>query len=93
MALLDKFSNAQRLRAGLENNGKDPTTVVFDAVNSATEGVVNGRTTILAGTNNYLGLTFDPDCIAAGVAALRSTGYWYDRFAYGKWELCITWRT
>ena len=74
MTLLDKFSIAQQLKSGLANVGKDPTSVVFDAINSATEAVVEGRTTILAGTNNYLGLTFDPDCIAAGVAALQSQG-------------------
>ncbi len=74
MTLLDKFSIAQQLKSGLANVGKDPTSVVFDAINSATEAVVEGRTTILAGTNNYLGLTFDPDCIAAGVTALQSQG-------------------
>jgi 8-amino-7-oxononanoate synthase len=74
MPLLQKFASARQLKSGLENVGKDPTSVVFDAINSATEGVVEGRKTILAGTNNYLGLTFDPDCIAAGVAALKSQG-------------------
>jgi len=74
MKLLDKFAVAEQLKSGLANAGKDPTSVVFDAINSATEAVVEGRTTILAGTNNYLGLTFDPDCITAGVAALQSQG-------------------
>ena len=74
MPLLEKFSVAGQLKSGLGNVGKDPTSVVFDKLNSATEGVVEGRTTILAGTNNYLGLTFDPTCIAAGVAAMQSQG-------------------
>ncbi len=74
MSLLDKFSVARELKAGLENAGQNPTGVVFDRLNSATEGVVEGRTTILAGTNNYLGLTFNPDCIAAGVAAMQAQG-------------------
>lgn len=74
MSLLDKFSVAEQLKSGLLNVGMDPTSVVFESVSSATEGVVNGRTTILAGTNNYLGLTFDPDCIAAGVAAMQTQG-------------------
>lgn len=74
MSLLDKFAGAEALRSGLADAGKDPTTVVFDSINSATEGVVEGRKTILAGTNNYLGLTFDPNCIEAGVAALKSQG-------------------
>jgi 8-amino-7-oxononanoate synthase len=74
LSLLDKFAGAEQLRTGLVDAGKDPTTVVFDSINSATEGVVGGRKTILAGTNNYLGLTFDSDCIAAGVSALKSQG-------------------
>ncbi len=74
MSLLDKFSVARGLKTGLESAGKDPTSVVFEKLNSATEGVVEGRTTILAGTNNYLGLTFEPGCIAAGVAAMQSQG-------------------
>jgi len=52
----------------------DPTKVVFDTLNSATVGLIDGRRIILAGTNNYLGLTFDRQCIAAGVAALESLG-------------------
>jgi 8-amino-7-oxononanoate synthase len=41
---------------------------------SPTEGIVQGRPTILVGTNNYLGLTFDPACIALAQAALRDEG-------------------
>jgi 8-amino-7-oxononanoate synthase len=74
MALLEKFVAAGDLRGSLELAGKDPTSVVFERLYSATEGLVEGRKTILAGTNNYLGLTFDPDCIAAGVAAIQSLG-------------------
>jgi len=74
MSLFDKFAVAKQLQEGLVQAGTDPTNIVFDSLNSATEGVVKGRTTILAGTNNYLGLTFDKQCIAAGVAALDSEG-------------------
>ena len=87
MSLLDKFALAEQLRSGLSHAGKDPTNVVFDTINSATEGVVDGRTTILAGTNNYLGLTFDPDCIAAGMTALEThgTGTTGSRMANGSY--------
>ncbi len=87
MPLLEKFSVAGQLKSGLGHVGKDPTSVVFDKLNSATEGVVEGRTTILAGTNNYLGLTFDPDCIAAGVAAMQTfgTGTTGSRMANGSY--------
>ena len=88
MPLLQKFAVAGKLKTGLEHHGKDPTSVVFDTLNSATEGVVDGRTTILAGTNNYLGLTFDPNCIAAGVAAMQSqgTGTTGSRMANGSYS-------
>ncbi|MBA7715059.1 8-amino-7-oxononanoate synthase [subsurface metagenome] len=87
MSLFDKFAAAQQLKEGLANIGTDPTEVVFDSLNSATEGVVKGRRTILAGTNNYLGLTFNKDCIAAGVAALESfgTGTTGSRMANGSY--------
>ncbi len=87
MPLFEKFTAARQLKSGLEHAGKDPTSVVFESLNSATEGVVEGRKTILAGTNNYLGLTFDPDCIAAGVAAIKSfgTGTTGSRMANGSY--------
>jgi 8-amino-7-oxononanoate synthase len=74
MALLDKFGAIAALRAGLVSSRHDPTGVVIDEILSPTEGLVEGRRTILAGTNNYLGLTFDPACIAAGVRALETEG-------------------
>jgi 8-amino-7-oxononanoate synthase len=66
--------------------------VVFDELRSATVGMVNGRETILAGTNNYLGLTFDPACLAAGVEALQSrgTGTTGSRMANGSYALHTT---
>jgi len=70
--LLQKFREVAELRQGL--GGTDPTGVVVESLNSATEGVINGRPTILAGTNNYLGLTFDPQGVEAGRAALSSSG-------------------
>lgn len=87
MALLEKFAVAKDLKASLEEAGKDPTNVVFDSLNSATEGVIEGRKTILAGTNNYLGLTFNPECVAAGVAAIQSfgTGTTGSRMANGSY--------
>lgn len=88
-SLLDKFLAVKQLKTGLDLAGEDPTGLVFDAINSATEGVVNGRTTILAGTNNYLGLTFDPDCIRAGVEALHAggTGTTGSRMANGSYAV------
>lgn len=74
MGLLDKFADAALLRQGLQSGPRDPTGVVIDEILSPTEVVIEGRRTILAGSNNYLGLTFDPACIAAGERALRTQG-------------------
>src|SRR3546814_7933150 len=43
---------------------------------------------ILVGTNNYLGLTFDPDCIESTVAAIRreGTGTTGSRIANGTYS-------
>lgn len=74
MALFDKFQQAAATRALLTELPINPTDVVIERVVSATEAIIAGRPTIMAGTNNYLGLTFDPHCIAAGQAALASAG-------------------
>lgn len=74
MALLDKFAAADALKSQLEAGGHDPTQVVIDRIISPTEGIVEGRHTILAGTNNYLGMTFDPACIEAGKKAIETQG-------------------
>jgi 8-amino-7-oxononanoate synthase len=73
--LLEKFRPLEEMRAKLvASSGEDPFHVVVERVLSATEAVVNGRKVIMAGTNNYLGLTFDPDCVAAACRAVREEG-------------------
>jgi 8-amino-7-oxononanoate synthase len=74
MGLLDKFKPVQAMSATLSSAGADPTKVVLERVLSATEAVIGGRPVILAGTNNYLGLTFDHSCIEAGQRALAAAG-------------------
>ncbi len=74
MALLHKFRPLAEARQALGTGGPDPFNFVVDQILSATEAVVNGRRTILAGTNNYLGLTFDPECVEAARAALEEQG-------------------
>jgi 8-amino-7-oxononanoate synthase len=74
-SLLEKFRPLEEMRAGLvASSGEDPFHVIVERVVSATEAVVNGRKVIMAGTNNYLGLTFDPDCVAAACKAVREEG-------------------
>ena len=75
MALFDKLASAAAVRRDVVSaGGLVPFGVTVERILSPTEGMVAGRRVILGGTNNYLGLTFDPDCIEAGVAALRSEG-------------------
>ena len=74
MSLFDKFQPMIKTRAELAEFGVMPFGPVTEKLFSATEGIVNGKRVILAGTNNYLGLTFDPDCIAAAQKALAEQG-------------------
>ena len=74
MALLDKFEAAAAIRDQLQASGNDPTQVLMERIISPTEGLVEGRRTILAGTNNYLGLTFDHACVTAGRNAIQEQG-------------------
>ena len=74
MSLFDKFRSLAETRRSLLADRSDPFHVVVDRIVSSTEAVVNGRPTILAGTNNYLGLTFHPACIEAACVALEGQG-------------------
>ena len=74
MTIFDKFQYLVDTRKTLQTVGIDSIHVVMDTVNSPTEAMVNGRKMILAGTNNYLGLTFDPTCIDAACEAARAEG-------------------
>jgi len=67
--------NAIRAAYGkLRALGRDPTSLEFDAVTSPTTAVLDGKPVMLFGTNNYLGLTFDPACVAAAAEAAQSFG-------------------
>ena len=74
MSLFDKFQPIIDIRAELEQLGVMPFGAVTEKFLSPTEGIVNGHKVILAGTNNYLGLTFDPECIAAAQKAVAEQG-------------------
>ena len=74
MALFDKFQHIVEARQELADSGVSSINVVMDKIISPTEAMVNGRHTILVGTNNYLGLTFDPDCIDAACKAVHDQG-------------------
>lgn len=66
-ATLDSFNQ-------LPKGDLNPFTVKMDQVISPTEAIINGRKTILAGTNNYMGMTYNKECIDAAEGALKSFG-------------------
>ncbi|NTZ43679.1 aminotransferase class I/II-fold pyridoxal phosphate-dependent enzyme [Altererythrobacter sp. SALINAS58] len=73
--LFAKFDGLIAMREGLLKAGQeDPFSLVMEQVLSPTRAICNGRETILLGTYNYMGMTFDPDVIAAGKQALADFG-------------------
>ena len=73
--LFSKFDGLIQMRANLLASGvEDPFNLVMERVISPTVAVCNGRETILLGTYNYMGMTFDPDVIEAGKQALDDFG-------------------
>ena len=88
MSLFDKFSKTAELYNGLSNEGKNPFTVVMEELKSPTRAVIKGRETVLAGTHNYLGLTFHDKSIEAAQRALaeQGTGTTGSRFANGTYS-------
>lgn len=74
MSLLSNFELAERRKRQLEGLPINPTGVVLEKIVSPTEALINGKLAILAGTNNYLGLTFNQECIQAGIKSLETQG-------------------
>jgi 8-amino-7-oxononanoate synthase len=74
MTIFDKFQHIVDARREMATLGADNVHVVMDQIISATEAMVGGRRMILAGTNNYLGLTFDRECIEAACKAMQGEG-------------------
>ena len=73
--LFDKFDALIEQRETLLSTGiTDPFNLVMERVVSPTVAICSGRETILLGTYNYMGMTFDPDVIAAGKQALDDYG-------------------
>ncbi len=73
--LLAKFDPIIQTREALLAAGvEDPFNLVMEKVLSPTRAICNGRDTILLGTYNYMGMTFDPDVIEAGQKAMAEFG-------------------
>ncbi len=75
MSLLNKFGAQRQLQASLDAmGGVAPIATPMDAIHSATSATIGGRRMVLAGTNNYLGLTYDAACRAAAIEAIETQG-------------------
>lgn len=87
MNLLDRLQQFTQQHDTTDEESMAPLGAVIEHLYSATEGSINGKRTILVGTNNYLGLTFDNQCINANHQATRSygTGTTGSRLANGSY--------
>jgi 8-amino-7-oxononanoate synthase len=87
MGLFDRFASVEQAHTEVKARVDDPFGVRMDRMLSATEAIIGNRPTILVGTNNYLGLTFDPACIEAAHKALDAygTGTTGSRIANGSY--------
>lgn len=74
MSLFDKFRPQQEALEFFAGYRTMPFGAVTERILSPTEAIVNGQKVILAGTNNYLGLTFEPTAIAAAQRAVAEYG-------------------
>ncbi|MFP4335570.1 MAG: serine palmitoyltransferase [Wenzhouxiangella sp.] len=75
MSLFDKFQAVAEARAALAGtSGPAAIATPIESVQSATRGRIGGQEVLLAGTNNYLGLTFDEHVLDAAGSALRELG-------------------
>jgi 8-amino-7-oxononanoate synthase len=74
MSIFSKFDDIRTAYDALDKSGRNPFDIRFEKILSPTEAILDGRNILLFGTNNYLGLTFDPACVEASVNATREAG-------------------
>ncbi len=72
--LLDKLKAIEAKRAAFEAGTASPGSTVIERVLGPCEIVIGGRPTLMFGSNNYLGLTFDPEVMAAAREAILEYG-------------------
>ncbi|GCE88477.1 serine palmitoyltransferase [Komagataeibacter diospyri] len=75
MSIFSKYEGlASALSAVTAGGGRNPFNVVIEKPISSTVGLIEGRETLLFGTNNYLGLSQSPSAIEAAIEAARAYG-------------------
>src|SRR5436190_24305693 len=87
--LLDKHRHTAERHERMLSLGANAVGLTNDRILSPTRVIIDGRETMLAGTNNYMGITFEADCIAAGqeALALYGTGTTGSRIANGSYAM------
>ena len=88
MGLFDRHAGLLDSYRDVRTTGADPFQIRMERVLSPTEAIINGKKTLLVGTNNYFGLTFDPSCMEAAIEAIRAegTGTTGSRIANGSYS-------
>jgi 7-keto-8-aminopelargonate synthetase-like enzyme len=74
--LLDKLHDLMALASAFDAGVERPLETVFERMIGPTQAIIAGRRTLVFGSNNYFGMTFHPEVIAAAKDAL-------DRFGSG----------
>ncbi|CUW46816.1 serine palmitoyltransferase [Novacetimonas hansenii] len=75
MSIFSKYEGLSRSLSAVTAGGeRNPFDVVIERPISSTVGLIEGRETLLFGTNNYLGLSQSPAAIEAAVEAARKYG-------------------
>jgi 8-amino-7-oxononanoate synthase len=74
MGIFHRFEALRAAHQTLQDCGADPFAVKIEKVLSSTTAMINGQETILCGSNNYLGLTFDDSALRAAIDAIQELG-------------------
>ena len=87
LSIFNKFEPLKQRASVLTKLGVDPFNMAFDDIMGPTRGRIGNREIILAGTNNYLGLTYDDAAREAAKDAIdrHGTGTTGSRIANGSY--------
>ncbi|MGG7054259.1 serine palmitoyltransferase [Nitrosomonas sp. ANs5] len=88
MSLLEKLDTAAAARKAQLPDGLGAFGIPIEETYSATEARIGGRRVLMLGTNNYLGLSFTPECRQAAHQAIdqEGTGTTGSRMANGNYS-------